>query len=45
MIKERWCETHGWVESKYWHVGRTKLLHCSICGDLLTNEYREVADE
>jgi len=45
MSKERWCETHGWVESKYWHVGRTKLLHCSICGDLLTNEYREVADE
>ena len=45
MTVERWCETHGWVESKYWMVGRTKLLHCSICGELLTKETREVADE
>jgi len=45
MNVERKCETHGWLESKYWKVGRNKLLQCSICGELLTNETREVADE
>jgi len=42
MSDQRRCETHGWIESKYWKVGRDKFLRCSICGDLLTDEVREV---
>jgi len=42
MIDERRCETHGWISSRYWKVGRDKFLRCSICGDLLTDEVREV---
>jgi len=44
MTDERRCETHGWIESKYWKVGRDKFLRCSICGDLLTDEVREVEE-
>jgi hypothetical protein len=45
MTKQRRCVTHGWLDHKYWTVGRDKYLRCSICGDMLTDDLREVQDE